>query len=434
MRRLCLVVLLAATAASAQDAPDLQSLFALTGEQPGDGPLSVLLRLRDAEATYASDPQLAGLHAQLLTQRLALLGDHAGALRWGDRQSAGQRWDSVGTLPSGTQALDAVSLIAERARAERVVMVNEAHNDAASRILTLRLLPVLYAQGYRYFAAESFKPDVAETTRGGYPRPETGYYVGEPVFGAIVREALRLGYTLVPYEIERDDPENADTTRSRQENRDAAQARHLAERTVERDPEARVLVHAGYGHIYEPTDDLRTMAGYFRAFTGTDPLTVDQTTLSEHGDPAFEHPRYRAADAAGLLGGAAVVLADADGVPLAPTYNPNVDLQVLTPRTPLVSGRPAWPGRDDLRLETSLTLPEACAATGCLVESILTNEERAGVPLDRVVVDDGRLDAILVPSGSTPADSWIVRVRDGRTGEELGMAAGLDFLLIPTSP
>ena len=44
--------------------------------------------------------------------------------------------------------------------------------------------------------ADSDPADPQLATRG-YPVPATGFYTSEPVFAEVIREALRLGYTLV---------------------------------------------------------------------------------------------------------------------------------------------------------------------------------------------------------------------------------------------
>jgi len=273
----------------------------------------------------------------------------------------------------------------------------------------------LYDQGFRYFAAETFNVGDRALNERGYPVDSTGAYTGEPVFAALVREALRLGYTLVPYEIERADEGVEGDTLSRQQRRDYEQARHLAERTVDLDPEARVLVHAGYAHIAEAPDEWWTpMAYYFRQRTGIDPLTVDQTTVGEMSEPRFEHPAYRAADAGRLLGSEPVVLLDADDAPLA-FRERAVDVQVVRPRAGDVAGRPAWmatlPGRE----AHDIDLPDACAERVCLVRATVPGESAAAVPLDRVVTA-GEASARLY----LPADGEVrVEVLDGRTGDVL---------------
>ncbi|HEX8386237.1 MAG TPA: hypothetical protein VF576_08640 [Rubricoccaceae bacterium] len=424
MRVALAVALVCAAPAFAQGASDLSSPFSLTRPREGDGPASAYLRLRDAEAAYRGSTDWWSNYAQNRAGAAARLGLHAEALRYYDA-SSGAGPDSVGVLPPGTRAVDAVDYLAAAADTARVIIVNEAHHDAASRLLTLRLLPVLYERGFRYFAAETFAPDSVLAAQPPYPTAAMGHFVGEPVFGQVVREALRLGYTLVPYEIEDADEATADTALSRQQLRDMTQARHLAERTVVRDPEARVLVHAGFGHVYEGADEYwYPMALYFRERTGIDPLTVDQVEMSERSELAFEHPRYRAAVDAGLVGEASVVLVDPAGAPLAPVGGALVDLQAVRPRTVYRGGRPTWMRLGGRSYRESVDLPAVCAAVLCVVEARELGEPRDALPPGAGPSDAVPLDRVLAEGAGPvmlfrPRSAWIKTVRDGQTGATL---------------
>ncbi len=287
------VLALLAFPARGQDASgDVPPPWEVRQEQEGDGPLSAYSRLLETEAAWIESDEWRDAYLQTLAQMDAGLGRHASALAMWDR-SMGRRGDSVAVLGAGVRAVDAALYIAERAEAERVVMINEAHHDASTRLLTLRLLPLLYERGYRYFAAETFAPEIdSSVTARGYPASGDGYYSDEPVFGEMIREAVRLGYTLVPYEIE-NEPEN--DTLDYQQRRDLTQAEYLRDRVFARAPDARVLVHAGFGHIEEEVGPrFYPMAVYFREITGIDPLTVDQVR-----NGGGERRDVRGADATG---------------------------------------------------------------------------------------------------------------------------------------
>lgn len=405
MRRLCIALLLAATAASAQSSP-----FDLYRARPGDGPAAAYLRLSDAEATFRGTDQWDA-YAQLRAQKAAPLGLHAEALRWWDARSgdAPASVPPATALPAGTRAVDAAEWIA--AHAGQVVMVNEAHHDASSRLLTLELLPLLYAQGFRYFAAEAFAADSALAEQPGYPTPAMGTYLGEPVFGAVVREALRLGYTLVPYEIEDEEYREGGNSQAR---RDSMEAVHLAERTVERDPAARVLVHAGFAHVSETADEYwHPMAAYFRERTGIDPLTVDQTTLRESSVPAFDSAVYRGT--LPFLGDAPAVLLDPSGVPLRLGVDAPIDLVVVRPRTVYADDRPTWMALGGANAPHAIPTPEACAATVCVAEA-RRPDAPGSTPLDRVVAEGVPEVVVYVPTDRAA----VVTFLDGRTGEPVG--------------
>jgi hypothetical protein len=375
-------LLMSAEVVAAQAADSVPSPFTLFRQSPAEPSWAATFRFRDAESRYFSHPQWRGAYCQIRAQSETWLGDHAAALRWWDT-CRGARRDSAYTLPAGTRAADAFDRIVAAADTARVVMVNERHHATSDRLLTLRLLPVLRQRGYRYFAAEAFDwRDTAINRRAAAGVGISGGYVDEPVFGEIVREARRLGYTLVPYEAQPEQTAGNDSLNP-QRRRDRAQARNLHDRIFRGDPAARVLVHAGYAHVQErPVGTWSPMAWYLRELTGIDPVTVDQTTLAEASTPSKEHPAYRAAVAAGLVRHEAVVLVDSTGHLLPPIALEAVDMQVLAPRTTYTRGRPDWMTLRGRRRPAEVSAP-GCASRPCIVEARLLNDPGDAVPLDR---------------------------------------------------
>lgn len=172
---------------------------------------------------------------------------------------------------------DAADVVAELAASRRIVMVNEAHHDARTRQLTLALLPRLRKLGFTHFAAEALTEDNADLARRGYPVSTSGTeYLREPLYGDIVREALRLGFILVPY----------DTGTGGADEREMAQAETLYRTVLAGHPEARLFVHAGYAHIDKAPGRLtrlQPMAARLRELSGLEPLSIDQTDITETG-------------------------------------------------------------------------------------------------------------------------------------------------------
>jgi hypothetical protein len=173
------------------------------------------------------------------------------------------------------KSADAVDVITKLAADRRIVMVNEAHHNAHTRELTLALLPRLRALGFTYFAAEALGDEDPGLMRRGYPVKTSGTeYLQEPVYGEIVREAIRLGFILVPYDNAVLDPQA----------RDAAQAEALFHKVFAKDPHARLFVHAGYAHIDKASgrlNNIEPMAMKLAKLTGFDPLSIDQTEFLE---------------------------------------------------------------------------------------------------------------------------------------------------------
>lgn len=173
----------------------------------------------------------------------------------------------------------------EQAAGTRVVIINEAHVSPWHRATTTALLGPLRELGYTHFAAEAFMnlpdemgidPIVAHEDEPYARRSDGGYF--EPVFGQLVREAKRLGFSLAAYEAL---ITAADMQLPRSEavaKRETGQASNLAA-ILAADPSAKILVHVGHSHVREEpaADGQLWMGARLKAMTGIDPLTISQT-------------------------------------------------------------------------------------------------------------------------------------------------------------
>lgn len=356
---------------------------------------SETIELRQMEAACRSSDN-APFYWQMRAMGENLLGNHRAALLDFDRQRP--RWERLeyADLPADARSAPALAYIAERAAKHRFVMVNERHHVSTERLLTLTLLRPLYKQGFRYLAAEALTPWMTDIDVRGYPVQADGTYVVDAVFGELLREAVALGFQVVPYE-QREEQGPPTAGMNDQQVRDYWQAHNLIAGTLERDPEAKVLVHCGYSHLHEVASPRWTsMAHYFKEATGLDPLTVDQVLFAERGIRDAEHPWRTDAESRGLVAEQAVVLVDAAGT-LLPVEPLQVDVRVLNPRTAYVNDRPAWMGMDGRRRTVAISTPE-CVEAACVVEASNIAWEQQAVPYDRIEVVDDTVDMYL-PSG-----------------------------------
>jgi len=151
---------------------------------------------------------------------------------------------------------------------KKVVMLNEMHWKPNHRLVAQKLLKPLKENGFNYFAVEgvSIEKDSILNVRK-YPIKSTGYYISEPYFGHLLREALNLGYIIVGY----DDFES--------KNREKAQAENI-KKIFDNDSTAKVFVYAGIDHILEKKSSKKWMAEYFKEISNIDPLTIDQVELA----------------------------------------------------------------------------------------------------------------------------------------------------------
>jgi hypothetical protein len=366
--------------------------------------------LRELAAGYSGSSGVRNVSGQQIATYLSFLGRYREAIALFDSVE-GSPPDTTRMRSPGSFDLEgAVAAISGAADTAQAIFINEAHHVPQHRALTLALLEPLYARGFRYFAAETFAAaDSALNTRG-YPLRRSGFYTNEPMFGEVVRTAARLGYTLVPYESSGDRNQN---------DRERGQAQNLHQRIFEIAPDARVLVHAGYGHINEggTISNASPMAVHFRELTGLDPVTVDQTTMMEHVDTTLEQPSYRRIVRDRALR-VASVLRDSRTRAVWSARPGIHDISVVHPVSGLRQGRPIWLWEAGRRKAVRLPV-DVCHNTGsCVASAWLASESEDAIPVDRILVEDGMAPPpLLLSPGSyrlvvKDADGTILSQRD----------------------
>jgi hypothetical protein len=319
----------------------------------------------------------------------------------------------------GAQASDAVAEIVRRAHSTRVVIVNEAHDNPRDRAFILSVAQALKPLGYNVYAAETlgnWGSDAQKAERlhrlvaDGYPDRDTGTYSAEPMFGDLIRGVLRLGYRPVAYEAAFS-AETAQLPRDEQiARRERGEAENLARAIAAAGPEAKFLIHVGYHHAAErplgPAGHREDwMAARFARLTGIDPLTVDQTDLSEFsGDPKARALYAALEKRVGAI--PMVFMKDGQAVRHG-ELGQAVDLQVVHPRIRSVGGRPDWlqrTGRKAIRVPREL-MPRTGRA---LIQVFGKDEPDEAIPIDQVLVSAG-VDPPLVYVPKEGAIRWAVQ-------------------------
>jgi len=173
-----------------------------------------------------------------------------------------------------------------------VIMINESHHTPYHRNFIFSLLPDLKKQGFKYLALEALGKDNKINQRG-YPCFEDGSYIQEPLYGEMIREAVRLGFKLIAYEESFSSCDGKGKDKYFCDRyRDSIAAVNIYKIKKE-DKSAKILVYAGYSHIKEKYRSNKTrMAEYFKRISGIDPLTIDQTTMMDFGDDKYTYPYY----------------------------------------------------------------------------------------------------------------------------------------------
>ena len=304
---------------------------------------------------------------------------------------------------SQCQPLEAVEVVKGLAETHQAIFINEAHHVPQHRAFTLSLLRALWDKGFRYFAAETLNPADKELSQRGYPaRSKTGYYTNEPVYGDLIRAAVKLGYKIIPYEYEGTPQSKSDEKLSFQQQRDKGEAQNLYDRVFKNDPTAKIIVHAGYAHVYEKaTASWYPMALYFRELTGINPLTIDQTEMSERGGPKLENAVYKFAIDKWKLT-KPTIFRSADGnFFVGGTLKGFVDLQVFSPRSEYRDGRPTWLLLNGLRAYHQVSIGDLKPDFPYLVQAFLASEGDDAVPVDQIEVQaPSKKVALVLPKGS----------------------------------
>lgn len=277
--------------------------------------------------------------------------------------------------PASWRADDAADVITRLATDRRLVMINEVHHDAHTRELTLALLPRLRKLGFNYFAAEALDDKDTELMHRGYPVIGSSPYLNEPVYGEIVREAIRLGFIVVAYE-----SPGASTAE-----REQGQADNLYQRVFAHDPHARLFVHSGYAHIDKASGnfggDIVPMAVHLKRLTGIEPLSIDQSQLRDIGGRG-NNEAYRQLSVDFHPDRPSVLVSRHDGTVWS--TDPRLhDVSVLLP--PMDHRRrPGWLTLEGTRQARLVTTALCDKKLPCLVEAHYANEADNATAADRV--------------------------------------------------
>ncbi|MGH8183639.1 MAG: hypothetical protein ACREPH_08275 [Rhodanobacteraceae bacterium] len=344
------------------------------------GRKDLLAQYQVMRRAYAADgkPAFRAIFGQYLSWFQSFIGDYEDAEQSFSIQQKALPDDTPSPLGQpGWHDVPALDYIPQLAKKYRVVMLNEAHNIALTRTLTVRLLKPLREEGYNVFAVETlYHSDIAALNKRGYCTPSSGFYTREPIYAEMVRTALKLGYKVIAYEA---DPEHTGDAR------EAQQAENLW-KVLKDDPNAKLVVNAGYAHIQKTGKFLgaQSMAEHFIKDSGITPLSVEQTTLIPHIDRSMDHPDYDPiiATAHPMQ---PIVFVDKDGKPWS--LRPGYDVSVVFPEEHFMYGRPTWLGLWGARVPFTVSGNVCQRHWPCLVAARYADEGDDAVPADRMVLD-----------------------------------------------
>jgi hypothetical protein len=236
------------------------------------------------------------MYYQAMMTWYAFLGDYQKLLYYYDIRFAdeikNEKIDYDTTFVKSHSFVNAAKYITNEALNQQVVMINEAHHIPYHRAFVLMMLNDFYKAGYRYLALETLDDSLINQKK--YPDYNTGYYIREPLYGEMLREAMKLGFKLVPYEAIEDCDNKGSDPYYCNRFRDSLMAINLS-RFLKKNTQGKLLVYAGYSHIHEGSKDgWKKMAQYFKEFTKIDPFTIDLTRQIEHFYPQLNSKEFAA--------------------------------------------------------------------------------------------------------------------------------------------
>lgn len=388
LRTICLMLLLAglASTASAQ-IPSVWRDQQIEAMNKSDAIMKraheskdLLAQYQVLRRAYASDgkPAFRAIFGQYLSWYQSFIGDYKDAELGFSIEQKPLADDNPSPLTQpGWHAVPALDYIPQLAKNYRVVFLNEAHNIALTRTLTVRLLKPLREEGFNVFAVETLYPaDISALNKRGYPIADSGFYTREPIYAEMVRTALKLGYRVVAYEADADHTGDA---------REAQQAENLW-KILKADPNAKIVVNAGYAHIQKAGRFLgaESMAEHFVKDSGITPLSIEQTILIPHQDSGMDHPDYRPI-VDSLHSAQPMIFINKDAKPWS--VRPGYDASVIFPEEHFMSDRPTWLGLWGARVPFSVDGNVCQRHWPCMVAARYADEGDDAIPADRMVLD-----------------------------------------------
>lgn len=173
--------------------------------------------------------------------------------------------------------------IAEIAKNNQVIMLNENHFYPNHRLFAMQMLDVLKQNGFTHISLEAFDPPV-DSEINYFPNYEDGLYTREPYFAHFLRKAKELGFVVQGHE-----------SYNECIGREVGQAKNVY-KILEDNPNAKIFVYVGFSHIEKENlngSKRRMMASIFKEMSGINPITINQTSIhADNKENLLLLPRY----------------------------------------------------------------------------------------------------------------------------------------------
>ena len=257
----------------------------------------------------------------------------------------------------------------------KIIILNEGHHVPQNRLTTLKLIRKLKTKGFNYFAIEalSVQDSLLNERKYALSNPESGYYINDPIFGDLIRQSLKIGYKLIPYEYMSTDFNK----------REKGQAENIFERIFKLNPNAKILIHCGYSHGLYENIDIHTMGYYLKLMTGKKPIFFEQFQLTEPFDSLYERKDYSHFHKYNTITEPTLFINS--NKKLWKNNFTDGDGAIFTPKTILKNGRPTWLLFDNKKYyfpkynSNNTSYP-------FLIQAFVEKEGEKSIPLDQIEI------------------------------------------------
>ncbi|REG97890.1 hypothetical protein [Flavobacterium aquicola] len=315
----------------------------------------------------------------------------------GNYKKALQTWDkTMSTVPSITaedssyfkqfKPYYAKDYILKRSKNEKLIIINEAHNNSRHRVFTTSLLKGLYKNGYRFLGMEMLDDTLINQRK--FPVLAGGsIYIHESQSANLIKDALDIGFTLFNYEYFGKGKTGKD--------REIGEAENIA-KIMTQNPNAKFLIHCGYDHLNEGIPGIKewekAMASRVHDLTGINPFTIDQIPGSEKGDLKFNTPFIKMANIK-----TPSIMVNAQGESYnGKQSNKRGDCSIIYPVSTYTNERPDWLTLDGQRKIFDIPV-NSITEFPVLVMAYRNNElEQNGIPADIIEINSREQKASLI--------------------------------------
>lgn len=314
--------------------------------------------------------------------------------------------EAVRTLKSYSKT-NAKQFILKKAADKNIVCINDGKLNPQTRFFTKTMLQEFYDLGFHHLAIGDLLPTSTQLNSRGYPATTDGKYIKEPAFGEMIREALRIGFTIFPYAPTTSEIKKAknilkkDRSLAKDKNALSISANHWCRamniiRQVNRNNGIKVLVYTSVNGINEsPINNRKYLAYWLRKLgKGADPLTIDQVTMLESckNQSSF-------VNAANVNQPIVYTKNDISFNNSTQENKPN-DIQVFHPKTKYAKNRPTWVNNDGKKRKKNINLDKYGFTYPCLLLVYKKNEDfEEAVPVDAIEITQSRRAELLLYPG-----------------------------------